>query len=60
MKQDQKSTRCDISKPDIAKPNTAKPDTAKLDVAFDLMLLRDAIKKPMIFPTKADQIITST
>ena len=32
-KQDQKSTRCDISKPDIAKPNTAKPVTAKPNVA---------------------------
>ena len=32
-KQDQKSTRCDISKPDIAKPKTAKPDTAKPDTA---------------------------
>ena len=27
-KQDQKSTRCDISKPDIAKRDTAKPETA--------------------------------
>ena len=32
-KQDQKSTRCDISKPDIAKPDTTKPDTVKPDVA---------------------------
>ena len=26
--QDQKFTRCDISKPNTAKPDTAKPDTA--------------------------------
>ena len=32
-KQDQKSTRCNISKPDIAKPHTAKPITAKPDAA---------------------------
>ena len=33
QKQDQKSTRCDISKPDIAKPDTTKHDTAKPDVS---------------------------
>ena len=32
-KQDQKSTRCDISKPVIAKPNIAKPETSKPDTA---------------------------
>ena len=31
-KQDQKSTKCDISKPD--ETNTVKPDTAKPDVAW--------------------------
>ena len=36
MKEDQKSTRCDISKPDIAKPNTAKPDTAKYETEFNM------------------------
>ena len=29
IKQDQKSTRCNISEPDSAKPESAKPDSAK-------------------------------
>ena len=32
-KQDQKSTRCDISKPNTAKPDAAMPDTAVPDSA---------------------------
>ena len=40
-KQDQKSTRCNISKPDTQKPDTAKPDTAKLNTAKPDVALPD-------------------
>ena len=34
VKQDQKSTRCDISKPDVAQPGVAQPDVAQPDNAY--------------------------
>ena len=43
-RQDQKFTRCNISKPDIAKPNTAKPNTAKPNTAKSNSAKPDTVK----------------
>ena len=43
--QDQKSTRCKISKPDIVKPDTAKTDIAIRDTCKKNWILYDIVSK---------------